>query len=281
MSNGIFSILVRGFAPNYDSNKYSSLFVQKMICQIKVNSNNGYSLWWHSTLKSFVFTKTINGSAINLVLSSSIFNNFQTTNLLIEQTTNGMRIRALTNTLTILEATNTDTNIFTGLASLYPLQSQNNDCQADAFLDNIVYMPNQTFDDTTAESILRGTKEGFEFPELFDINAVTLHANATKSNGVITLNATGANQYNYLDISVLPNNQYQLLCNTTGTNATIDIQEKYNNIFLKDNAFVYSTNGLQTITITTSAKTNIVRLYFYSTATGTFTFSNISLKIKM
>ena len=132
------------------------------------------------------------------------------------------------------------------------------------------------FTDYEAESILRGTSGnilGITNKELFDINAVTLHANATMSNGVITLNATGAWQQSYVYTDVLPNNKYEL--NYTSTNGGyMVVEEYYNGVFIKNGTTVAGT-------FVTSPTTNKVKVRTSNGSTGVFTWTNISFKLKM
>jgi hypothetical protein len=120
---------------------------------------------------------------------------------------------------------------------------------------------------------------GLTNPELFDISKVTLHANATRSGNTIVLNATGNYQGSYIDINVLPNNQYNLKVLASGT-GLVRIDEYYNNTFLSI-AKDYS-SGSTNATFITKGTTNKIRVSLSNAynGIGTYTFSNISLRRK-
>lgn len=126
---------------------------------------------------------------------------------------------------------------------------------------------------------------GIQQKNLFDINAVTLHVNASRSGNTITLNATGDFQSSYVDIPVLPNNKYEIQFNKIGNGGYGFIDLKYNNLILST-GFVTSydsrlIDGLKTLNFTTSNNTNKIRVLFTNYQGSTITFSNISLKLKM
>lgn len=268
-----WSILIKGFSPSWDS---SSLSTSKTLLSIGdsgvkdtfcnygiVLNNNNWQYIWGSPNK-------------NVVWSSSPGKKFQVVKTLLEQTNSGMRIRELFNTGVVSKHIVSDIFLLKGLYNLY-LGYQFNGLQADAFLNSLIFLPNKTFDDDTeAESILRGTADGFEDDELVTDgtfqNGLTSYPDhgvgiTTSSNG-ITFTATGswANQV----INVLPNNQYYI--KSTRTCACI-IEEFYNNIKL--NAISVSDQAF-----TVSSKTNKVRISLYPTAINQYC-SSVSLKLKM
>jgi hypothetical protein len=272
-----WSILVRGFSPNWDSTTVST---HKAILSIGNDANNKYVLYYLYDGKAFILKNIINGSTINITSNVETISKYDVINFLIQQTSNGTTIHLLINNKTMEKYTGSTMLKLTGLMKLNTLFDTSNTYQSDAFLDSIIYMPSQNWDDTTAEAILRGTKEGFEFPELFDINAVTLHANAARSNGVITLNASAGYQGSYMYIPVLPNNQYEIKSTVTGS-GYIQYMEYYNNIPISGG--VYSVVNPTSTVFTTGSKTNKIQITLSnrSQGTGAFTFSNISLKLKM
>ncbi|MDP4147480.1 MAG: hypothetical protein Q8936_23930, partial [Bacillota bacterium] len=120
--------------------------------------------------------------------------------------------------------------------------------------------------------------------ELFDITKVSLTANASLNNSVITLNATSGYQNNTLFIPVLPNNKYEFKVNKTGFNGYVDIRGLYNSVISQTITVGLGTSqadGQYTLTFITNNNINNIRIILTSTSSGTFTFSNISLKIRM
>jgi hypothetical protein len=267
-----WSILVRGFSPAWDSSNSKI----KLIMNLYKDDNNRCTLQFTNPT-TLDITKRINGAWLGSLSTTTLsLNKFQISNILLNVDAINITLYILYNNNVMQKKQFSNTGFINGTTKLYPLQEYDGIYQADAFLDSIIYMPNQVWDDIQAEAILRGTKEGFEFPELFDINAVTLHANATKSNGTITLNATDAWQFSYEYINVLPNNQYQFKYSSTN-NGYMVIEEYYNNVLLKSISF----NNLDTGSFITQSNTNRIKVRTSNGGAGVFTFSNISLKLKM
>lgn len=271
-----WNILIRGFAP-----AWNDLTKTHIIWQLVRDTNNRIGIGWDSNNQKLWVFNFINGAFSYVqIFNFYTLTKYKIANILISCSNNTITAYGLINNSSMEKHTASITAI-TGNSTLLLGYDTNNTLQADAFIDGVVYIPNKTYDDTTAEAILRGTKEGFEFPELFDINAVTLHPNATRSNGVITLNATAGYQNSTIDIPVLPNNQYTFTFNKTGVNGYIDVAEKYNNVLLGYSGKGLGTEGNVTYTFITKSNTNKISLNIQNTTTGTFTFSNISLKLKM
>lgn len=264
-----FSLLVRGFSPAWDDTNTKNY--NEILC-----SDSGILQMWRNSNKEWFLRIPNSNSSADISINETNLK-YQTINFLMQTDGINKTLYMLKNNGIMKKVSNANTSISKNIQLLL-MYYKDGTHQADAFLDSIVYMPNQTFDDTQAEAILRGQKEGFEFPELFDINQVTLHANATRANGVITLNATAAWQGNNLYIPVLPNNQYTI---NVGTNTGwVSIHEYYNNILIKIDTVVYdATTGVKTFT--TSSKTNKILVGLTNKATGTYTFSQISLKTLM
>lgn len=269
-----WSILVKGLAFAYSSDSLSSS-TPRTIIAINTPSNNSNYDFSYATGK-FTLDNWDGNTPENLYTSAISFNKFQTINALLEQTTTGLRMRILKNNDTVIKTSMSSSRNFSGTKDLNLLMNRGNN-QADAFLNSLIFLPNKTFDDDTeAESILRGTADGFEDDELVTDgtfqNGLTSYPDhgvgiTTSSNG-ITFTATGswANQV----INVLPNNQYYI--KSTRTCACI-IEEFYNNIKL--NAISVSDQAF-----TVSSKTNKVRISLYPTAINQYC-SSVSLKLKM
>lgn len=234
-----WSLLVRGFSPNWDN----TIPTKNMhILNIAKDVNNRYELIFDGiSSKKFKFDKIVN-SATQYVTTTSlpVFNKYCVYNILIQQKSTGMYLQLIKNNSIFESYNNTDITPLKNLMTLY-LGYLTSSLNPDAFLDSIIYMPNQVFDDTTAESILRGTKEGFEFPELLNT----------------TLSTTQT-------VKVLPNNQYQLK-----TALSTTITEMYNNIVLKTTTVTADTAFI------TQPRTNNIKFDI----TGSFT--GMSLKLKM
>jgi hypothetical protein len=140
--------------------------------------------------------------------------------------------------------------------------------------------------DTFAEASLMGTQAGLELPNLipsFNDSRWTKHANAVVSGDskTLTLNATAAWQNSYVEIPILPNNRYEVMWEETHSvnSSVLQIDEKYNNITIKS-ASTQVLNGTSS-TFTVGPNTNKIRVYISSNAIGAFSFSNLSLKLKM
>ena len=232
------SILIRGVSCAYDS---TSINKQRVLWYIQKDANNYTQLYLDSTTKTFNYQKCIGGVVTTLTSNAETFLKYQVFNILCQQTSTGIEMSILKNTGTYETYSNASVTYFEGSSSLYPLTKQTIGSEADAFLDSIVYMPSQVWDDTQAETILRGTKKGFEFAEMLNT----------------TLSTTQT-------IKVYPNNQYQLK-----TTASTTITEMYNNIVLKT-----TTVSADTV-FTTQSKTNNIKFDI------TGSFGLLSFKLKM
>lgn len=287
-----WSMLIKGFSPAYSSN--DTLSMDKVLLDIGDGTgNNRLGLSLNSSSKKMQFFKylgsNITNASIWAVSNPMTFNKFQTYNILIEQTSNGLRMRMLKNGGTVEKYLSTiNSSSLKGNLNMFLGQGFTNTNQADVFLNSLVFLPNKVFDDDSeAESILRGTAQGFENDELFDINKVSLNPNAHIENNSIILNATGQWQGSFISIPVLPNNQYEFKCDITSSSPTHGYAEvtcMYNSIklFMPYTAIGISTSSNAAI-FTTSEHCNNVYLYFGNdiNTAGTLTFSNISLKLKM
>jgi hypothetical protein len=127
---------------------------------------------------------------------------------------------------------------------------------------------------------------GLTNPELFDINKVTLHTDASMSNGVIMIKTSGNNYQSYVDVLVLPNNKYNIKTNMTGFEGSIVpyiiVDEYYNNILIGSTNYYTMTTPSFSQALITKSNTNKLRIKFTlynNTATmKTFTFSDMSIR---
>jgi hypothetical protein len=277
--------MVGGFSPQFDSVAGG---VNKRVFAFYTDVNNRWIFSRSTSAGYFSLLKVKAGVSTSLTSSANTFSKNQAYRFIVGQNASGMFMFLLKNNGTVEKVTNAEVTQLFGQMPLHTL-NQNGSEQGDIFASTFSLYDLQALgkqnglSDAEADAILRGTsgnKLGVSMKELFDINAVTLHANATRSNGVITLNATGANQWSYVDIPVLANNKYEFICTVNGVNSVTNIQEKYNSITVKDNATIHASSGLKTASVIVGANTNKIRLHFYSTTAGTFTFSDISLKLK-
>lgn len=276
-----WSILIKGFSPAWNTSDLPSGYTKYVLKLTNSSDNASYDLSYQNG--KFVLG-TWNGSTPeNLWGDSLSITKFKTINILIEQTNSGIRMRISPNSNTTLKYTLASSRNFAGNKVLSLLMHSTGQYQADAFINSIVFLPNRTFDDDTeAESALRGTEIGFETDELFDITKVTLH-DASIQNNTIVLNAKNQFDGSYINIPVLPNNQYELkvTMNSTG-NPYTEITAYYNNILLKTISDLMSSKTYDYL-FTTPDKCNYIRLFFANASNDnyTYTFSNISLKLKM
>jgi hypothetical protein len=289
-ADGKFAVVGR-FSPAWDTTTVSSV---KRILTLYKDSNNWFICDFNNNTKQFEFRKKCNGVEITRLVSvTQTINKFQIVGFGLQQTDVGMILHILKNNGTLEKYTNADVQKITGLLNMYPLMWYDGTVQGDGLFDFIKPLPSVNMSDTEVENSLRGIDAGgittqFAQPELFDINKVTLHANATRANGVITLNATANYQSSPIDISVLPNNKYEFKIALGGyvdvnNKPYIAIADYYNSIMLRDNfnSGYVEANGDYVYTVTTSDKTNKFKITLTDKGSGTFTFSNISLKLKM
>lgn len=262
-------VLIKGFSPAWDSN---NALKTRMLWYLRKDADNYSQLLYDSSTKKFNYKKCVNGVITYLPSGIQSFNKWQCVNIICEQTNQGMTMRILKNGGTVEKVSNTNTNTWYGMAKLYLLTSTSSGYQADAFMDKIEIKDLSTrpsgYSDEECETMLKATYN------MVDMGKTTLHSNATYDSGLnmITLNATVGWQNSYIDISVLPNNTYEL---SGSTNGIIVIDEYYNNILLKHD----STQSIID-TFTTQSNTNKVRIYLTSSGAGTFTFKDIQLKRK-
>jgi hypothetical protein len=277
--------LVGSISPSWDNTA-----INKKIFQIS-NSDSTNSILFHIHADAkFRLTSYLNGVANYVFPSTITFSKNQVIKFMLCVTASTLYLYFLTNNGTVQKFTNINTGVINGLQKLWIGQSYYFDQVSDAFFEKITLLdlinnPNG-LDDSTVTAILNGTASGWENPELFDINKVALHANAIRKDGVIYLNATASYQGSTLTIPVLPNNQYELKINMTGyvdTNKRpyVCMAENYNNITIKyDYVMPTSNPNNSSFIFTTNAKTNNIIVYLQNTASGVFTFSDISLKRK-
>jgi hypothetical protein len=93
----------------------------------------------------------------------------------------------------------------------------------------------------------------------------------------LTLNTAATYQSSYISIPVLPNNRY-LLSLDKSADARISYGENYNSSTVLTNNPTTLDNHIDIIT---SDKTNALMIYLTNSTPGIFTFSNLSLKLKM
>lgn len=259
-----WAIVVKGWAPKLMNNKN----------QVILDINNGLSD------RFVIYKDTSNALQVNGSVSNFFDTDFKVCNFLIQCLVGTLKIWYLKNNSTVSYVNTSCSQYGKPYKMMIGSNLMGNGDQADAFMENctLLDLTNKPtgYTDTEALAILNGTAQGFENPELFDINAVSLHPNASLKDGVITLSATGNFQTNITLIPVLPNNRYIL--NFNGTNgAMINVWSKYNGTILYFNGV-----ATDTITFTTQNNCNIIYLEITNNTkgVGTFTFSNISLKRK-
>jgi hypothetical protein len=275
-----WAMVVKGFSPSW-TNATVSIF--KYLFYIVKADNTSYRLYINPANNTAYFFNH-NGSATqnSVTLGATIDTKYQIVSMLVEVTGSNLVIRILKNNGTVVKSVVAKTYEVTGMASFYSLinvNTQQADALSEAFhLVDLARIGKQNgFTDAEADSILRGVLPNplsIQNPELFDINKVQLHANAIRSNGVITLNASAGYQESVIYIPVLPNNQYKIIGQGTGR---LVILEKYNNILISQHSSVLITDGE---IFTTKPNVNKISVKLTNTTAGTFTFSNISLRRK-
>lgn len=274
-----WSMLVKGFSPAWNS-------LDKDGIQVKIFDMYNYALVYDGSLKKFLFENWDGNSLSDRVYSDVVnFDKFQSINLLVEQTTIGLRLRILESTSSVQKYSLLTSSLYNGNKSLYLLQNFQGTGQADAFINSVLFFANRLFeDDTEAEGILSGTKEGFEEDESFDISKVNLHANAKIQGNSIVLNATDIHQNSTITIPVLPNNQYELKFQTNIDGNSIWITEQcgVSTQLIAHTTIGDNTAGSHSFNFMTNIHANKLYIMFTNdVATGHFTWSNISLRLKM
>jgi hypothetical protein len=265
-----WSLVVQGFSPCWDSTKV--IENHPIAFNLYMDTNNRFDIWFHSGLKSFCFTERINSVAVNALLPTyEVFNKNQVFNLICSKSLDKITIFALKNNDIVQVTTASTTATKNGLYDLYLLKDQIN-----AFASRFALIP-RAITDSEAEAILKTTAPGYEAPNLipdFNSDRWTLHANAVPSSDgkTLTLNANGSGQYSYITIPVLPNNQYEFTFNQTG-GGWAWFTEQYNDFVVKSVA--------ASQTFITKADTNNIVIAVSNDTSGTFTFSDLDLHIKM
>lgn len=112
----------------------------------------------------------------------------------------------------------------------------------------------------------------------------TLHANATVTDGKLVLSAgAAAQETSNTAFPGAPSTAYQFSVDMTasGGSARVYVQERTENLtFLTSTTLTRSTDGQATATVVTGPQTRRIQIVLDSTAAGTFTFDNVSLKRK-
>jgi hypothetical protein len=238
---------------------------------------------WCDTNLPFVITSgtalaTTPGNQAVLSTAARTFNKNQVHSLLAEQTPSGMSLRVLKSGGTTEKVTNSDITAMHGHFSLYPLTKDATGNEADAFLHSIKVMPAVNFTDNDALTLMS------KGDERFNINNITLHANATRANGIITLVATAGWQISYLELPVFPNTNYIVSGSVTtpdqGVVCRINIDGYKDTTNISGN-LIDRTASFTNVVFTTPANCNKIRINLFSQNAGTFNFSNISFKLKM
>lgn len=281
-----WSMLIKGFSPVWDSTDTGSRVIFSL--QESVSACSFQAKWENG--KFLFFSNNALQKAVAVVYADIMsFKKFQSINFLVEKTSSGLRFSILINNQVFKRYMINSVALPTAVYKLYLLSADVSGYNADAFLNSLVFLPNKTFDDDTeAESVLRGTAEGFENDELFDISKVNLDSHATIQGNSIVLNATATYQASMVWIPVLPNNQYELkftMNNSLNSNdkGYIDAYERYGGAINLIAHYVAggSALGQHDYVFTTGNKTNCLVLSFLNNTVGTFTWSDISLKLKM
>ena len=293
-----WSLLIKGIANAYEGSLYNAL--EKCFISLYKDSNNYLLLKKNIPSNSMLRLVGMLNGVSNGGLNSAELNwlKYQVTNVLISQHDGKWYLNVLLNNGSILKY-NLTSNALTGLCNLYLGQLNDNTIQADAYYESVQLLPDVIFDDTIQDSngytqadrVLKGLEEGFENPELCPLfnekddggnNLWAINANAASSadGKTLTLNATGNYDTSSYYIPVLPNNQYTLSFTKTNVMAETVIEEWYNNIII-DTLISLGYNqpdGTYSTNFTTKSHTNRIALRCTNLGTGTFTFSNLSLK---
>lgn len=206
---------------------------------------------------------------------------YQCFNLLIQQTSTGFDMFLLKNNEAVIKKSIINTNKFMGSYPLNILQysADVKTYNGDSFLENLYFFNNKTFTDVEAEAMLKGTKEGFENPNLvplFSDNLWTKHANAIVSNDrkTLTLNATANWTLNNTRIPIIPNNRYHFKASSSGK---IEAFEYCNDVKIK--TIISDYGPISREFVTNSKATNLrISLSNGSLGAGTFTFSDLELR---
>lgn len=258
----IWAILIRGFSPSWNNT------TSKDGRRIFKLSNGSYYIefYYDATNDRFVLNRKNTDGTYSTLYSNSneVFTNWQIINFLIEQTSTGLRFRMLKNAGTIEIYTLGDSKPLNGNMYLYLLSSDTQGYEADAFVDNFVFIPNQNYDDNAvAEDILRGNitglASGFDFAELVQSNDFsdatkwTLSGSASIANKTLTL--PDVQDTAQQDINVLPNNKYHIDLKTQTNQGIAEVKEYYNNLYIRSTLLGAGLNDF-----TTTPNTNKIRV---------------------
>jgi hypothetical protein len=153
----------------------------------------------------------------------------------------------------------------------------------DNFIGGVATSGTFTFDNISFKFANENAPSGFDMPNLVPLFSdarwkLSVETSPSVDGKILTLNATITYRKSYVDISILPNNKYSVSC-IKGL-GYLAIDEYYNNTMLKQDACKLVANT-DTSSWITGANTNKIRITLYNTTTGTFTFSNLSLKLLM
>jgi hypothetical protein len=128
-----------------------------------------------------------------------------------------------------------------------------------------------------------GVPSGLDIPNLVPLFSdarwvFNPHATLSPDSKILTLVATSSYQGSYVIVPVLPNNKYKI---TVGqNNGYVYVSEYYKTTLIKDGSVNFDLVG-GSRTLTTGPNTNALKIYLSNYAVGTFTFSDISLKLLM
>ncbi|CAM2827968.1 hypothetical protein HAHI6034_04950 [Hathewaya histolytica] len=150
---------------------------------------------------------------------------------------------------------------------------------SNSFIDNFKLYSNQTFSESEMEEILRESKNLIpKFNEkdengkpLWSINPNTT---VSEDGNSIVVNTTIPWANNYIMLPIFPNNKYKLT-SVKSENAYFDVDFYYNNIIALDN----SSKNENIIEFITPRNCNLVRINCGNREQGTFTFSDLELKL--
>jgi hypothetical protein len=279
-----WAMVVRGLSHSFDG----TTSYEKYIFTLYKDATN-YVILRRFNSGILALGQVINNNYIGLI-TAKILEKYKCNSIIVQQTTSSLVLWLLKNNDVVEKVSVPITSPLYGLCQIYLNQSRAGN-QADAFVNSFHLIDLERIGrsagltDAEATSILKGTLPnllGLTNPELFDINKVTLHDNATRSGNTITLNATAAWQTSSIDIPVLPNNRYEAKADKIGNGAYVYALYYYNNILLDSTAQqivqTSSADGALVKTLNTPNNCNKIKMYVSNDKAGTFTFSNISLK---
>lgn len=270
-----WSMLIKGFSPTWNTTDLPNGAI-KFLLGIDQSEHSNYDVSYQGG--KFVFDNWDGSTAENLWSEPMNLTKFQTVNLLIEQTDTLRRMRILKNQGSVLKYAMTSSRNFPGDKQMSMLMHVAGSYQADAFFNSLFFMPNRTFDDDVeAETVLRGTAQGFEEDELVTDgtfqNGLTNYPrhgsgiSVTPGKAVFTALGSYINQ----TVPVLPNNKYILDIEGNCANGFAELINGFDN-----GTHYYMMKG----EFVTGPHTTQIALSMYPTAAGQYVTS-VSLKLKM